>query len=96
MHPRTYVTRITKKFLGLWDQLGVRYDGWAATTDEKHIHVVQRLLQDLHDKGQLYKAAHKGFYSVRQEQFITDKERNEDGEFGPEWGEVTEIDEENW
>ncbi len=96
VHPGTYVTRITKKFLALWEQLGVRYDGWAATTDEKHIHVVQHLLQDLHDKGQLYKAAHKGFYSVRQEQFLTDKERNADGEFGPEWGEVSEIEEENW
>jgi methionyl-tRNA synthetase len=33
---------------------------------------------------------------VRQEQFLTDRDRNEQGEFGGEWGEVVEIEEENW
>jgi methionyl-tRNA synthetase len=53
-------------------------------------------LQQLHDQGDLYKARHSGHYSVRQEQFLTDKERNAQGEFGPEWGEVVFIEEENW
>jgi methionyl-tRNA synthetase len=57
---------------------------------------VQAMLQRLHDVGQLYKKAQRGFYSVRQEQFLTDKERAEDGSFGPEWGEVVELEEENW
>jgi methionyl-tRNA synthetase len=35
-----------------------------------------------------------GYYSVRQEQFLTDKERGEDGEFGPEWGQVEFREEE--
>ena len=55
------------------------------------------MLQRLHDEGQLYKKTYKGvYYSVRQEQFLTDKERGPDGEFGPEWGEVDELEEENW
>ena len=33
---------------------------------------------------------------MRQEQFLTDKERGPDGEFGPEWGEVEEREEENF
>jgi methionyl-tRNA synthetase len=33
---------------------------------------------------------------VRQEQFLTDKERGPDGKFGEEWGEVVELEEENW
>jgi len=37
-----------------------------------------------------------GHYSVRQEQFLTDKERREDGTFGEEWGEVIELEEANW
>ncbi len=47
-------------------------------------------------QGALYKKSYAGFYSVRQEQFLTDRDRNEQGEFGPEWGEVMEIEEENW
>ena len=37
-----------------------------------------------------------GYYSVRQEQFLTDKERGPDGQFGPEWGEIEFREEENY
>lgn len=94
--PAEYSKNITQRFVKLWDALGLDYDGWAETTADLHKATVQGILQKLHDEGQLYKKAYSGFYSVRQEQFLTDKERSEDGEFGPEWGEVTEIEEENW
>jgi methionyl-tRNA synthetase len=44
----------------------------------------------------IYKKTQRGFYSVRQEQFLTDKERGPDGEFGPEWQPVEEREEENF
>ncbi|MEI6350971.1 MAG: methionine--tRNA ligase [Verrucomicrobiota bacterium] len=94
--PAEFAREITKKFVGLWEKLEVRYDNWAATTDELHQGVVQKILQRLHDAGEIYKASYSGFYSVRQEQFLTDKERGPDGTFGEEWGEVTEIAEENY
>jgi methionyl-tRNA synthetase len=96
LSPQAFVDGITEKFLALWDKLNVRFDGWAATTDPRHKRVVQAMLQKLHDCGQLYKKSHTGFYSVRQEQFLTDKERGPDGQFGEEWGEVVELSEENW
>lgn len=94
--PREFAERNTDKFKEFYEKLEVAYDGWAATTDPRHVRVVQRILQDLHDKGEIYKANYEGFYSVRQEQFLTDKERNEHGEFGPEWGEVVPLREENY
>ncbi len=94
--PAEFAREITAKFKSLWEKLGIAYDGWAETTDPRHIAAVQDVLQQLHDQGDLYKARHSGHYSVRQEQFLTDKERNEQGEFGPEWGEVVFIEEENW
>eukprot|EP00903_Cladosiphon_okamuranus_P003598 g3596.t1 len=96
IHPATYVKKTTKKFSKLWEKLGVNYDGWAETMDDRHKACVQSILTDLHEKGQIYKKGYKGFYSVRQEQFLTDRDRNEEGNFGPEWGEVTEIEEENY
>ncbi|MGE9266957.1 MAG: methionine--tRNA ligase [Verrucomicrobiales bacterium] len=92
----TLAKRNTKGFRKLWEKLGLAYDGWAETTDERHLHCVQSILQKLHDEGQLYKKSYAGHYSVRQEQFLNDRDRNEAGEFGPEWGEVIEIEEENW
>ncbi|QIF00747.1 methionine--tRNA ligase [Roseimicrobium sp. ORNL1] len=94
--PAQFVDDITAKFIAMWDRLNVRYDHYAQTVDPKHKKVVQAMLQKLHDCGQLYKQSYGGFYSVRQEQFLTDKERGPDGNFGEEWGEVVELQEENW
>lgn len=93
---QAFADRNTALFIEAWKRLGVDYDGWAATTAPEHKAVVQSILQKLYDEGQIYKATHTGYYSVRQEQFLTDKERNEEGEFGPEWGEVEERTEENY
>jgi methionyl-tRNA synthetase len=94
--PAEFVKGITQKFVDLWKILDVRYDEWAATTSERHKRVVQGILQRLFDAGQIYKDKQAGYYSVRQEQFLTDKERGRDGEFGPEWGQVEFREEENY
>src|SRR6266568_3514013 len=94
--PEQFVAGITEQFIALWDKLDVRYDAWAATTDPLHKKCVQGMLQRLFDEGKIYKDKQVGFYSVRQEQFLTDKDRNEAGEFGPEWGQVEEREEENY
>ncbi len=94
--PEQFVAGVTEQFIALWDKLDVRYDAWAATTDPLHRKCVQGMLQRLFDEGKIYKDKQVGFYSVRQEQFLTDKDRNEAGEFGPEWGEVEQREEENY
>ncbi|MDQ2867824.1 MAG: class I tRNA ligase family protein [Verrucomicrobiota bacterium] len=94
--PQQFVDEITAKFIALWEKLGVKYDGWAATTDPVHKECVQEILQRLWDEKKIYKDKQEGYYSVRQEQFLTDKERGPDGEFGPEWGQVEHREEENY
>ena len=92
----TLTKRNTKGFIKLWEKLNVKYDGWAETTDDRHKTCVQEILTELEAKGALYKKSYSGHYSVRQEQYLTDRDRNEEGEFGSEWGEVEEREEENW
>jgi methionyl-tRNA synthetase len=94
--PKEFADRVTDQFLDLYRRLDISYDGWAATTDFRHKRAVQKVLQELYDQDELYKAKYSGYYSIRQEQFLTDKERDENGEFGPEWGEVIFLEEENW
>ncbi len=102
--PQQFVDEITAKFVALWKKLGVEYSGWAATTDPLHKECVRANLQKLWDDKDpatggsrwLYKKNERGLYSVRQEQFLTDKERGADGEFGPEWQPVEEREEENF
>ena len=94
--PAEFVKDITQKFIDLWKKLDVQYDDWAETTSDRHKKVVQGILQRLFDEGQIYKDKQSGYYSVRQEQFLTDKERGPDGQFGPEWGEIEFREEENY
>jgi len=94
--PAEFVKGITQKFVDLGKKLDVQYDEWAETTSKRHKRVVQGILQRLFDAGQIYKDKQAGYYSVRQEQFLTDKERGPDGEFGPEWGEIEFREEENY
>jgi methionyl-tRNA synthetase len=94
--PAEFVKGITQKFIDLWKKLDVQYDEWAETTSVRHKKVVQGILQRLFDAGQIYKDRQAGYYSVRQEQFLTDKERGPDGQFGPEWGEIEFREEENY
>src|SRR2546430_9667293 len=94
--PEEFVRQITAKFRALWDKLDVRYDRWAATTEPIHKKCVEGMLQRLWNEGKIYKDKQAGYYSVRQEQFLTDKERGADGEFEPEWGEIEFREEENY
>jgi methionyl-tRNA synthetase len=94
--PAEFVKEVTQKFVDLWDKLDVKYDEWAETTSERHKKVVQGILQRLFDAGQIYKDKQAGYYSIRQEQFLTDKERGPGGQFGSEWGQVEFREEENY
>jgi methionyl-tRNA synthetase len=94
--PAEFVKDITQKFVDLGKKLDVRYDEWAETTSKRHKKVVQGILQRLFEEGEIYKDKQAGYYSVRQEQFLTDKERGPDGEFGLEWGEIEFREEENY
>jgi methionyl-tRNA synthetase len=94
--PAEFVKGITQKWLDLSKKLEVENDEWAETTSDRHKKVVRGILQRLFDEGQIYKDKQAGYYSVRQEQFLTDKERGPDGEFGPEWGQVEFREEENY
>ncbi len=85
---------------GVWQtfvtQLNLTQDEFVRTSQPRHKAFVQAMLQKLHDTGHFYKAAHEGFYSTKEETFLTDKDRLPDGTFDPSWGEVIRLSEENW
>ncbi|HEU5071361.1 MAG TPA: methionine--tRNA ligase [Verrucomicrobiae bacterium] len=84
---------IWRSFAG---KLGLANDDFVRTTEARHKHVVSAILTKLHQQGDLYKEAYRGFYSVKEETFLTEKDRNPDGTWHPQWGQVNELVEENW
>ncbi|MBI5768987.1 MAG: methionine--tRNA ligase [Verrucomicrobia bacterium] len=94
--PQRYVDETSAQFRALYDRLGVSYDDFIRTTEPRHKQVVRGILQQLFDKGEIYRAEYRGFYSTRQEQFLQEKDRNPDGTWPEIFGEVTEIVEPNY
>ncbi|MEX2605913.1 MAG: methionine--tRNA ligase, partial [Kiritimatiellia bacterium] len=54
--------------------LEITHDDFIRTTDPRHTKVVQDILQDLYDRGEIYQAEYDGLYDVRSETFITEKD----------------------
>ncbi len=69
-----YVDEIVLRFKDLWEKLGIEYDDFIRTTEERHKKVVQKILVDLHAKGDIYLGKYKGWYCTPCESFWTELE----------------------
>lgn len=94
--PQQFADEVSEEFRALLPKLNISNDDFIRTTDERHKRVVRAVLQQLFEKGEIYKAEYQGFYSTRQEQFLQEKDRLPDGAWPEIYGEVTEITESNY
>lgn len=62
------------RFINLWEKLHIRYDDFIRTTEDRHKKVVQNILKDVNDKGDIYFDEYTGLYCVGCERFYTEKE----------------------
>ncbi len=93
---QAFVDSVEPLFRNLCEKLLISNDDFIRTTQERHKTRVQECLQRLYDKGEIYLGEYKGYYSVRQEQFVTEKERLPDGSWPEVYGEISEISEPNY
>ena len=93
---QTYCDGLAQDWQAFVEKLGISNNDFVRTTDVRHKTVVAEVLQQLYDKGDFYQDEYVGFYSAKEETFLTEKDRNEDGEFDPIYGEVQELREKNY
>jgi methionyl-tRNA synthetase len=72
--PKEYADRISAQFRALWPELAVTNDYFIRTTDANHVDTVRRILQKVHDAGDIYFGQYEGFYCVGCERFYMEKE----------------------
>lgn len=94
--PQDYCNELAAVWQSLVARLDLANDDFIRTTQPRHKSVVQAMLAKLHAQDDLYRAPYRGWYSWKEETFLTDRDRRPDGTFDPVWGEVTELVEENW
>ena len=75
--PQEHCDRMVVRFQELWEKLSIANDDFIRTTEERHVRVVQGILQDLHDRGEIYKDSYHGWYCVPDERFWTEKDLEE-------------------
>lgn len=78
INPKQFVEGIVNGFKKAWAFLGIDYDNFIRTTDEKHIKFVKKALNELYEKKLIYKGEYEGCYCVGCEQYKT-KNELEDG-----------------
>jgi methionyl-tRNA synthetase len=96
LSPQAYCDQLAALWKSFVVQLNISNDDYIRTTEPRHKEVVQAILSKLHAAGHFYKAPYKGFYSTKEETFLTEKDRQPDGNFAPVWGQVVELVEENY
>jgi len=72
--PQEQCDNTVVRFQQLWEKLGITHDDFIRTTESRHTTVVQQVLQDLHDRGEIYRGEYEGWYCVADEAFYTEEE----------------------
>ncbi len=94
--PQAYCDALALDWRTFARELQLSNQDFVRTSDPRHKSVVQAVLTKLNNEGHFYRSKYKGFYSTRQETFLTEKDRRPDGSFDPIYGDVTELVEENY
>jgi methionyl-tRNA synthetase len=94
--PQAYCNQLAADWLAFAQKLELTNDDFVRTTQPRHKAFVQATLSKLNDAGHFYKATYRGFYSAKEETFLTEKDRLPDGKFDASYGEVVELKEDNY
>ncbi len=77
LSPKEQADSTVVRFQELWKKLDITHDDFIRTTEPRHTVIVQKILQDLYERGEIYKAEYDGWYDLTSETFVTDKDLQE-------------------
>lgn len=69
LNPQEFCDKMVSQFKDLWKTLNISCDDFIRTTEDRHIITVQRVLEILYKKGDIYKEKYEGWYCTPCETF---------------------------
>src|SRR3954466_12999343 len=92
--PKQLADEVAQSFRALWDRMGISYDDFIRTTEDRHKRGAQELWRVLKNNGYIYKGTYSGQYCVFDELYV---DSVGPGAPCPECGRPTEtVSEENY
>ncbi|MEI6597290.1 MAG: methionine--tRNA ligase [bacterium] len=74
LEPQQYTDKIAVAFKEAWKELNISNDNFLRTTDEAHKKAVQKALQYMYDKGDIYLSKYEGLYCRGCEQYKSERD----------------------
>ena len=93
---QAFVDELAELWAGVWRRLEISNDDFIRTTEKRHRHAVEAIVEGMKASGDLYVDSYTGYYCVRCERFRKEEELV-DGRcpYHPK-REITWTEEENW
>ncbi|ARC86899.1 methionine--tRNA ligase [Clostridium argentinense CDC 2741] len=70
--PIEYIDEIVAGIKELWSIMDIKYDKFIRTTEDYHKKAVQKIFNQLHEQGDIYKSSYEGWYCTPCESFWTE------------------------
>lgn len=77
--PQEFCDQMACKFQNAWSKLGLSHDYFIRTTEERHVKVVQELFRKLKANGDVYKGKYSGLYCEGCEDYLRERDLDDDG-----------------
>jgi methionyl-tRNA synthetase len=74
MDPQSFTDKVSADFRDMADKMGVSYDDWIRTTEERHKVSCAELWRRIAANGHIYLGHYEGWYAVRDEAFYDEEE----------------------
>jgi methionyl-tRNA synthetase len=69
LSPQVFADKTAEQFKNLWKSLDISYDDFIRTSEVRHIKTVQKVLDILYKKGDIYEGKYEGLYCTPCETF---------------------------
>lgn len=74
-----YLDAMSARWRNTWEQMGIEFDDFIRTTEERHHQTVHNILSEIHGKGDIYKGKYEGLYCTGCEAFLKPSDLDEHG-----------------
>lgn len=76
LNPQEFADKTALKFKCLWQSLNISYNDFIRTTEDRHIKTVERVLDILYRRGDIYQDKYEGWYCTPCETFWLESQLN--------------------